>query len=244
MVETYSRQRIKFCCTSSSERAEWMNILRRCNDIRLNNERFRSYGCEGQPAPEPYLYLEYCSPPDPPPSYRTRVRMNEAGAYPMVGPGSPPRAYLNAVPQYAAGSVPSTKQRREAREHSSPPPPRPVLIQGEKSTPRKGRKGTQQVGGASGVGRQHRMSAVSAGSPGAASNPPRSAVAGGGASVGGTTPLKRSSRRTSTTTQPSPGSMHSVSEVGADPFEGMLLEGPQCFFPGFFFFLGMVGYRW
>eukprot|EP01063_Lacrimia_lanifica_P022582 TRINITY_DN30123_c0_g1_i1.p1 TRINITY_DN30123_c0_g1~~TRINITY_DN30123_c0_g1_i1.p1 ORF type:complete len:1120 (+),score=465.88 TRINITY_DN30123_c0_g1_i1:203-3361(+) len=165
MVETYSRQKIKFCCTSSSERAEWMNVFRKCNEIRLTNDRFRACNGQGESQSEPYLYLEDCSPPGPPPTYRTRVRMNDAGAYPMVGPGSPRREALQAIPHYesphdrAAGRTGArnlTMRQQQSMQHTSPPPPRPVLIMGAKAKSGHPRR-AQQVGGASGVGRPHRV---------------------------------------------------------------------------------------
>ena len=241
-VETYSRQRIKFCCTSSSERAEWMAMLRRCNEIRLNNERFKACNCEGEPSAEPFLYLEYASPPDPPPTYRTRVRLQDCGAYPMVGPGSPPRAHLQGIPQWQQPASPaqqppsSQKARRDAREHQSPPPPRPVLIQGDKPALR-GARAKNQLGGASGVGRQHRSDEAS--SVTRSERRGHGAVSqqqsGGGIGTptatpqhGPATPMKKLPRRASATKTPpvatvSPASMQSASEAtgAGDPFEGM-----------------------
>ncbi|KAJ9447561.1 hypothetical protein DIPPA_04797 [Diplonema papillatum] len=159
MVETYSKQRVRFCCTSSSERAEWMSVLRKSIEIRLNTERQRAFNPTSEAPYEPYLYLEDCSPPDPPPTYRTRVRLADCGAYPMLGPGSPPRSRLPSVLPVHSMAPPSERPPTSPKRGN---PMRPTLLSTVTSTPKGGstmgpvqRYGPGQAGGASGVGASH-----------------------------------------------------------------------------------------
>eukprot|EP01060_Flectonema_neradi_P002631 TRINITY_DN11671_c0_g1_i1.p1 TRINITY_DN11671_c0_g1~~TRINITY_DN11671_c0_g1_i1.p1 ORF type:complete len:952 (+),score=233.06 TRINITY_DN11671_c0_g1_i1:33-2888(+) len=228
MVETYSKQKIRFCCTSSSERSEWMSVLRKCIEIRLGIERTRAYTA-GTEEIEPYLYLEDCSPPDPPPTYRTRVRLADAGAYPMLGPGSPPRSRL---PYPAKGYPQQQLTQSIKRDRERPPaspkygnPMRPTLLSASSTNAIKGgstmppghRAGLGQHGGASGVGVSHLhllkgpkkrdLHSVPGGDVPPTSRTPAKKTSGGQIK-------RRGSRITSTT---------SISEAGADsPFEGSI----------------------
>ena len=228
MIETYSKQKIRFCCTSSSERSEWMSILRKCIEIRLGIERTRAYS-PGEQDVEPYLYLEDCSPPDPPPTYRTRVRLADAGAYPMLGPGSPPRSRI-PVPVKGMSQHQLTQSVRRDRDRppASPKygnPMRPTLLSASSTNAIKGgstmppghRAGLGQHGGASGVGVSHlhllkgskkrEMNSIPGDGPPMNRTPAKKIST----SSGGHVIRRRGSRVTSTT---------SVSEAGADQFEG------------------------